>query len=287
MCRIAEVLIKLQQVGNVHYIGWRMDFGCQQPLIEDLQGQAKDMEDELERWNKEVTLARKRFYELNYYTTRQLLVLRGELGRLKVPGQSSKSQQWGQVMALLESISSAVTLPVLAKIVQDIAKQPLKELTEDKHSPTPPSESVQIVRVEDPMAAVSVPPLPSVNEIASRGEPSARALQRQPRAGLTQEDLTAEQQRYFTDIVEQFEYCKMTALKAIEAVEEGDWNDIVNWLKENADECEEAFQEAAEGDESEQEPEESEAEDDEEMESGSDSEGPSEIESTLSMFSNF
>ena len=117
MCRIAEVLISLQQVGHVQYIGWRMEFYCGGYLVEDLKEQAKKMEEELESWNRAVSQARKEFYELNYYTTHQLLVLRRELGELKSPGQALRLSQQAQVMALLETISNQITPAIVEKVV--------------------------------------------------------------------------------------------------------------------------------------------------------------------------
>ena len=253
--------------------------------MEDLQEQAKDMEEELERWNKELTLARQKFYELNYYTTRQLLVLRSELGRLKISGPHQSS--WGQVMALLESISSAITLPALAKVVQEVANRSL-EVMKKEHSPIPanaPTLSLQVAP-----SLVPMPPSPVASQFASdkkplnvdQGLPSLPIF-----VSLSQEDLNDKQKALFTDILEIFGYCEMTALKAIEAVPDGDWNDIVNCLEEHAGEWETAFlkSEHSEGGEMiEEEPEHSE---DEEMESGSEAEDglhPINIDSSPSRF---
>ena len=240
VCRIAEVLINLQQSGNVRYIGWRMELCCQTVLVEDLQDLAKDMEDELVEWNKEVTLTRKKFYELNYYTMRQLLVLRGELGGLK-NGRAQQSLHWGQVMALLESISSEITPSALANLVQAVDSQPLidySENEEEAHSPVHPSTPAE---VDHSLESTLFPPLPSVDQLASGRKPATDTHQSVPCPRLSLEDLNDEQNAYYTDIIEGYGYCEITALKAIEEVGDGDWNDIENWLEENADKCEESF----------------------------------------------
>ena len=244
VCRIAEVLISLQQAGHVEYIGWRVEFYCQTVLVEDLQGLAKDMEEELVKWNKEVTLARKKFYELNYYTMRQLLVLRRELGGLKSVRSLIK---WGQVMVLLESISSEITPSALENLVQAVDSQPLKEISQDEeaHSPVYPSTPAE---VDHSVESILLPPLPSVDQLASGRESPTDTGQSASRPRLSLEDLNDEQKAHFTDIIEGYGYCEMTALRAIEEVGDGDWNDIENWLEENAVECEESFRDAQDED---------------------------------------
>ena len=83
MCEIAEVLIALQQVGNVKYIGWYITVPCKPELIPDLRKLHDLMKTELEIWMQKVRNARHDHYELNYYTTPQLLTLRRVLGHLK------------------------------------------------------------------------------------------------------------------------------------------------------------------------------------------------------------
>ena len=84
VCQIAEVLIDLQRVGNVKYTGWRLQVPCGlSSVVSMLHDQAKVMEHELANWKEEVTQKRGDFYELNYFTTLQLLTLRRELGVIK------------------------------------------------------------------------------------------------------------------------------------------------------------------------------------------------------------
>ena len=245
MCRIAEVLIKLQQSGNVHYIGWKLGFTCQAVLVEKLQNQAKEMEKELEEWNREVALARKMFYELNYYTTRQLLVLRSGL---KMSEPSANPHQWRQVKALLESISCEITQTNLVNVVHDIAKKPLEDLEIDIHSPYLADMPVESV-IEPSIGVASSPSLLLDEQLVTDARPTEANI---PHVGLSKEDLNVEQKTHFTNILERIGYCELTALKAIEAVDGGDWNDIENWLEYNGGEWEEIFQEAQEGEEEEE-----------------------------------
>ena len=266
VCRIAEVLIRLQQVGNVKYIGWRMQFHCQTLLVEDLQEQAKDMEDELESWNKEVTTARKEFYELNYYTTRQLLVLRSELGKMKSLGPATPPPQQAQVMALLQSISSEIT----PRIVESVVQQVVSQFTDDwrsldvPESPIPESRQASCADVEPLMNTSFLPSptmdqfgdiLPSEEQLHSHPAKAAH-VKSLPRVSLSQETLNEKQSEQFTNVIEKYGYCEMTSLKAIEEVGDSDWNEIQNWLEENGDKYEELFQEAEGQDEEEEEEEE-------------------------------
>ena len=65
------------------------------------------MEEELKKWNETVFEARNKFYELNYYTTIQLLLLRQELGALSAA--SDIIHVPSNILALLQSISPKVT----------------------------------------------------------------------------------------------------------------------------------------------------------------------------------
>ena len=73
------------------------------------------METELYEWRDKVKHTRFKFYELNYYTTRQLLVLRKEFGAIKNlerPDASPNS------LALLQSISSQVSSDMVCEVVK-------------------------------------------------------------------------------------------------------------------------------------------------------------------------
>ena len=249
------MLIKLQQAGNVKYIGWRMDFCCKVLVVEQLKEQATEMEDELERWNGEVALARKQFYELNYYTTRQLLILRSGL---KLSENSSKPYQWRQVKVLLQSISSKITPTALANMVQEVTSKTSEVVEVDEHSSVHSDISFEGVSVE-PSTLVSSPSLLLSHHLALDENHCTTGS---THIGLSQEDLSMNEKQFFTDILENYGYCEMTALKAIEAVNGEDWNDLVNWLQENGDEWEAIFQEAQECEVAqEEEPEDSEIED--------------------------
>eukprot|EP00731_Ephydatia_muelleri_P024237 Em0016g508a len=109
ICHIADILLSLQQAGNVQYLRWRMDIPCtdKESLVDKLQGMARKMEDDLKKWNEEVKGSRSTFYELNNYTTAQLVKLRKELGKMRANGGVAVVEPG--VMLLLQSISPDLT----------------------------------------------------------------------------------------------------------------------------------------------------------------------------------
>ena len=118
ICHIADILLSLQQAGNVQYLSWRMviPFSDRESLIDKLQRVAKKMEDDSKKWNEEVNESRSDFYELNNYTTAQLVKLRKELGKMRANGVPVVELG---VMLLLQSISPDLTPAAVKDSVQN------------------------------------------------------------------------------------------------------------------------------------------------------------------------
>ena len=75
------------------------------------------MENDLQYWKQELTQKRDHFYELNYFTTPQLLSLREELGHFKNnEGLARPIKQ--EVMTLLQSISREISSDLVKSEVQ-------------------------------------------------------------------------------------------------------------------------------------------------------------------------
>ena len=214
MCCIAEVLITLQQEGNVKYIGWSIIFPCETVTIEYLEKEAKEMEGELDRWIKEVAEARSTFHELNYYTTQQLLVLRGELVKVKMSDTVTPSYHMTQVITLLQSISSKITASCLQGVVKGISLQKNKPLL----------NSLSLVNSFERTLPVETPSTTPV----CNSEPNT-TLQ------LSVEELNVDQKMWYNNIIEILRYHESIALRAIKEVGHGDWNDIERWLAINAE----------------------------------------------------
>ena len=168
--RIAEVLLALQQAGNVEYSGWMVTFDCatytvtghgqKQELVQlqeetatqrvaELHASAKNMESALREWENKVKESRSHHYELNYYTTLQLLRLRKELGHVRCnPGKPIDPE----ILALLESISPEVTSEIVHIIMTDLEEHLL-----DLHDATNliPEELYEEVDVQGLASALS------------------------------------------------------------------------------------------------------------------------------------
>ena len=118
ICHIAEVLLSLQQVGNVIYIGWNLQVVCStepEVIVTSLQLQIEEMEAELESWKLNLQSVRNTFYELNYFTTTQLLVLRQALAKLK---HDDIAVLDADVLALLQSVHPKVDSVLVANSIK-------------------------------------------------------------------------------------------------------------------------------------------------------------------------
>ena len=108
-------------MGSTRYLEWQpKDYICGNgeksncaQTIKELHSDAKQLEDELERWKREVSHIRENcFYQLNFYTMRQLLLLRRELSTVARKGMDAMEQilphDYSQVYALLSAINPQV-----------------------------------------------------------------------------------------------------------------------------------------------------------------------------------
>ena len=247
--RIAEVLLALRLAGNVTYSGHAMIIKCavymacgsgqEQELQEELAKEhvaklnacAKQMESALEEWKNEVNKSRSHYYELNYYTTRQLLLLRREVGFAR---HNPHKQIDPEVLALLQSISPAVTTEsvhsVLAKLeklnidIQAAASLVLKETHE--------------VEMETQLCEDDMPPLEADGSDAcdvhlvetspiSTVVPSSKTVMPQ----LAEQDLNDIQKQILTDLVEYQGYPRLLAFE--ECGEVANDYDVADWCAEN------------------------------------------------------
>ena len=222
------------------YTRWVLNFHCAVDMVDTLQQQAKDMEEELQAWEDQVRQTREQYYELNYYTTHQLLTLRKELGRLKTSGQPRAHTQINpHVLALLESISTEITSPDVVKSVtaehQGGGGGGASPFTNQYHPSAekmranivgPSSQEFESVQSNQPSIAKEI--LASADLQASAST-SAASLQ-QPK--LTQDDLTERQKEIFDNLVN-CDYPEKVVLIALEKFGE-DQYEAYNWMAENA-----------------------------------------------------
>ena len=269
--RIAEVLLALRRAGNVAYSGHVVVIDCatyvasdhqQEPQLQEalaeqrvaeLNVRAKEMEAALEDWENEVKESRREFYALNYYTTRQLLLLRKELGFAR---HNPHKQIDPEVLALLQSISPAVTSENVHSFLTDIemvkvdlqnaASLVPQEVCEDEMETQLSDSEMPTLEAEEPDAfdahmaenqsksPISTPPL------------SSGAVKPE----LTEQDLTDVQKQILTDLVEYQGYHRLLVLKAFEECgEAANDYDITDWCAENEDlKFDEDMEEKAEAD---------------------------------------
>lgn len=126
VCEIAELLIALQQDGNVQYIGWYITVPCKLEIMPELRKLHNAMNCELQNWREEVREARLHHYELNYFTTPQLLTLRKELGYLK--NRSVSISRLAQ--ALLQSIAPVTDMQALLDSLMLVSDEPTSLTTQ-------------------------------------------------------------------------------------------------------------------------------------------------------------
>lgn len=222
VCRIADVLLNLQQVGNVRYTGWVLQIPCsaRQELITVLQGQAKTMEDELYVWKELVKMRREEYYELNYFNTMQLLSLRRELGRLKVSEHTANVSP--EVLALLQCISTKITPAVVSgavcRVIEESIPEPLREVSEE------PCDVEEEGGTKTPDVTLFVEEAPEANI----------------NKHLTEDDLQKQQKEILANVYSRLNCSKQLILKAFEELSEEDPDrfDIERWCAKKLDDDE-------------------------------------------------
>ncbi len=229
ICRIAENLIALQQAGNIKYTGWVLQLQCKVNMVPDLQSLAKEMELELCEWIDSVKRARDEFYELNYFTTKQLLILRKELGRFKRnPDPDVCHQRPTTVLALLHSISPAID--ELPEVIQEVVCESLHELSNSAIPCDSMSGLGQPSHTSDICSqSLAADILASVDTGVSIPQPSVSA----ECLSIKQKDLLVEMTNYgFTEdlVMMAFEECGENEHKIWDWCEE---NELSNVSKEN------------------------------------------------------
>ena len=207
-------------------------------MVDTLQQLAKKMEEELQMWEDEVRKARKEFYELNYFTTLQLLTLRQELGKLKTSEQPYFYAHINPyVLTLLESISTEITSPCVCEVVMSIAAEQQRgegtnEFTAQQHT----SAEMLLVSEESPVSQNIRPkPISLADDILASADMHATAsfshasLQQ---SKLTLDKLTEKQKEMFDDFIN-CKYSEQLILVALEKFGEERY-DAENWIFENA-----------------------------------------------------
>ncbi len=244
--RIAELYLDLQKAGEVTYTDVSLTFRCAvftaNQLGDDdvqfnetkakvkvitLQDYIRALDRQLIAWKQSVDNARGKYYELNYFTTIQLLQLRKELGMLTQPNATHIVKP--NMLMLLKSISPQVDSRVVVGSML-VATQPepmdyegeVEAITTATAIATTTDvevmESSLDFEKQDPQQSISSPS-------ATLGLPS-----------LMYEDLTEHQQEAYAHCVDFFGYSKRHVLRAFkECGKEATKYDIEPWCVSNED----------------------------------------------------
>ena len=252
--RIAELYLDLQRAGDVTYSTAVLEFRCAvynvqqegvkdpqfnegiaKKRVTDLQEYTRTLDARLVEWKKSVDTAREMYYELNYFTTLQLLELRRELGHLAQQTSSAPSIKPG-VLMLLKSVSPNVSSAIVFESLQ-ATHQRLEDETmdedEDKKSVSD-SESGVVTESRAINTKILTNPVPPSKAPSSDDHEPLLST-------LTYEDLDERQQRVFTNLVNRLGYTEIHVLRAFQEVsktngEEANLYDIEKWCVSHKDE---------------------------------------------------
>ena len=225
--RIADALISLQQHGSGDYVGWEKKFSFNLPKIVDrLQQVANKLEGDLEQWKHEIQVQRGNFYELNYYTAKQLLLLREELGRLHESGQSVVKPE---AMALLQSISRNITDNEVKACVLSVTTGKDDDVSEDAENNVESTRDSAAPNFNSPTSSSG-----TVTDInVGKNESSKCSI---PHAQRKQHDLSPVQEEILLNIMENFEFREELILLAFDQCEDqSDHNTVATWCTDNQD----------------------------------------------------
>jgi len=106
--RLATAYINLTESGFVHCLHWSKQFHCSkdqfkgESIADELAAESASMENCYSNWKKKVSNARKEYWELNFFSTQQLMLLRKEIASVcRSEGLLVSNLQ---VLTLLESV---------------------------------------------------------------------------------------------------------------------------------------------------------------------------------------
>lgn len=146
--RLGQVYIDLREAGDVKYLDWQEEVNCGEDaklisthrhVSKKLNATCLEMEERLKLWRQYVHDRRQRFQELNHFTTKQILVLRRELGALRGAG-ASLDQLPLHIYALLESVLSGTTSHHLLKVLNTVPGFSLDAASTESDGQTSPDQ---------------------------------------------------------------------------------------------------------------------------------------------------
>ena len=125
--RLATAYINLSESGCVHRLHWSREFSCSKDQLEgesianELAAASTSMENCYSNWKKEVSDAREAYWELNFFNTQQLMLLRKEIATACHRRYLLISNL--QVLTLLESVRPNLDTKTLNSAIETIVEQ--------------------------------------------------------------------------------------------------------------------------------------------------------------------
>jgi hypothetical protein len=124
--RLGQVYIDLCEAGDVMYLDWSEEINCcdnrlstQRSVADKLADTSHKMEERLKKWRKHVDEKRRHYKQLNHFTTKQILVMRRELGLLRHGPTVTASDMPLHVYTLLESVLQNITSQDLNQVLNE------------------------------------------------------------------------------------------------------------------------------------------------------------------------
>ena len=223
--RIAEALIQLQQNGYSNYIGWCLRFSCREVDTEltVLSQIAQHMNRVLVSWSNNVDIARRMYYELNYYTTKQLLYLRHALRKLQCNYSDLTKEGVSDSTDLFNGLSKSQLLSLLRSTSKDVSGDVLYRLMScEEEKTSKDAETVGTVQVSDFSVLAG-------GDDTSRDTPE---LPEEKEQKLT-EMFEGDQYRLFCRLIEYYGHNKLLAKEATKQFDDED--DANDWCEDNVD----------------------------------------------------
>lgn len=192
------------------------------------------MEEELSKWKEDVKSQRESFYELNFYTTLQLLTLRRELGRLKEPGNTVTISP--EVLALLQSISTQVgpshVISAVNQILQEAKTEPEPKPAPVGEAPPDSQKDIEEKKADD---AVEVASTKRASEDMDTPESKEKHGAKQGPM-FSEDDLSEELKGYITTISSRVDCSRKRVLEAFKVLGKTLTRiDYENWCVDNMD----------------------------------------------------
>ena len=223
-------------------------------VVQVLKYQASEMEKDLENWKNELSDHKDQFYELNYFTTPQLLSLREELGQFKTSLNSTKPVK-SEAMSLLQCLSREITSNLVKDEVQVVCaiiqEQELTESTFDRQTTSHSSYRQEAIipvnlttqnmshNIFTPVTEINNETL-SDNKISSMTSGVLEHIMETekvpsgPQSRLNEDDLTDKQKAILANLKESYGYSRKLILLALERCAKSDIEEAVEaWCNEH------------------------------------------------------